>query len=133
MKLKLKEDPKEWFKFTAVMALAAVIVTALLIRSKALPPIALLFVGVFLHFVLVSCWIRPVWFRGFYRAGMTVSFRVGQALGFVWLSIFFLFILTPLGLILRLTGKDLLGLKRSRTATSYWRESKPPGPFDRMF
>lgn len=133
MKLKLKEDPKEWFKFTVVMALVVVVVTALFIRSKMLPPIALLFVGVFLHFVLVSCWIRPAWCRGFYCAGMTVSFRIGQVMGFVWLSIFFLLILTPLGLILRLTGKDLLSLKRSRTATSYWRESKPPGPFERMF
>ena len=133
MKLKLKEDPKEWFKFTAVMALAVVIVTALLIRNKTLSPMALVFVGIFLPFTLITCWVRPVWFRGFYRAGMTVSFRVGQVLGFVWLSIFFLLILTPLGLLLRLAGKDLLGLKRSRTATTYWRESRPPGPFDRMF
>ena len=133
MKLKLKEDPKEWFKFTVVMALVVVVIAVLLIRSKVLPPLALLYVGILLHFTLVTCWIRQVWFRGFYGAGMTVSFRVGQALGFVWLSIFFLFILTPLGLILRLTGKDLLGLKRSRAATSYWRESKPPGPFERMF
>jgi hypothetical protein len=133
MKLKLKEDPKEWFKFTVVMALVVVAIAALLIRSKVLPPLALLYVGILLHFTLVTCWIRPVWFRGFYRTGMTMSFRIGQTLGFVWLSIFFLLILTPLGLILRLTGKDLLGLKRSQTATSYWRESKPPGPFERMF
>ena len=133
MKLMLKEDPKEWFKFTAVMALAVVIITTLLIRNKTLLPMALVFVGVFLHFTLITCWVRPVWFRGFYRAGMTVSFHIGRVLGFVWLSIFFLLILTPLGLFLRMAGKDLLGLKRSRTATTYWRKSRPPGPFDRMF
>ena len=80
MKLKLKEDPKEWFKFTVVMVIVAVVITALLIRSKVLPPIALVFAGVFLHFVLAACWVRPVWFRGFYRTGMTMSFRIGQAL-----------------------------------------------------
>ncbi len=133
MKLKLKEDPKEWFKFTMVMALVVVIITALLIHSKKLPPIALVLVGALLHFTLVACWVRPVWFRGFYRAGMTVSFRIGQVLGFVWLSIFYLLILTPLGLLLRLAGKDLLTLKRAKSATSYWRESLRPGPFDRMF
>jgi hypothetical protein len=133
MKLKLKEDPREWFKFTIVMVIVAVVITALLIRSKVLPPIALVFAGVFLHFVLAACWVRPVWFRGFYRVGMTVSFRIGQMLGFVWLSIFFLLILTPLGLLLRLTGKDLLKLKRAPGAASYWNVSRPPGPFDRMF
>lgn len=133
MKLKLKEDPKEWFKFTIVMVLVVVVITALLIRSKLLPPIALVFVGVFLHFVLMACWVRPYWFRGFYRGGMTVSFRIGQVLGFVWLSIFYLLILTPLGLLLRLAGKDLLALKRVKSLTTYWREAKPPGPFDRMF
>ncbi len=133
MKLKLKEEPKEWFKFTVVMALMAVIVTALLIRSKVLPPLALLYVGILLHFTLVSCWMRPRWFRAFYRAGMTCSFRVGQTLGFVWLSIFFLLLLTPLGWLLRLAGKDLLGLKRAPGTTTYWKPSRPPGPFDRMF
>lgn len=133
MKLKLKEDPKEWFKFTIVMVLMAVVITALLIRSKVLPPMALVFAGVLLHFVLAACWVRPVWFRGFYRAGMTVSFRIGQVLGFVWLSIFYLVIVTPLGLLLRLAGKDLLALKCVKSATSYWRDAKPPGPFERMF
>ena len=133
MKLKLKEDPKEWFKFTAVMALVLVVITALLIRSKVLSPMALVFAGAFLHFTLIACWVRPVWFRGFYRAGMTVSFRIGQTLGFVWLTLFFLIILTPLGWVLRLVGKDILNLKRSPTASSYWRDPRPPGPFDRMF
>jgi hypothetical protein len=133
MKLKLKEDPKEWFKFTAVMALVVVVVTALLIRSKIFSPIALVFVGVLLHFTLITCYVRPAWFRGFYRAGMTVTFRIGQVMGFVWLTLFFLLILTPLGLLLRLMGKDLLKIKRSPGATSYWNVSRPPGPFDRMF
>ncbi|MBK8002137.1 MAG: hypothetical protein IPK15_26440 [Verrucomicrobia bacterium] len=133
MKLKLKEDPKEWFKFTMVMALVVVIITALLIHTKKLPPIALVLVGALLHFTLVACWVRPVWFRGFYRAGMTLSFRVGQVIGFVWLSVFYLLLVTPLGLLLRLAGKDLLALKRVKSATSYWRDAKPPGPFERMF
>ena len=132
MKLKLKEDPREWFKFTAVMALAAVIVTALLIRAKVLPVAGLLVVGLALSQTLMICWMRPRFFRGFYRLGMTMSFRVGQTLGFVWLTIFFLLILTPLGLLLRLLGKDLLALKRRKTA-SYWQAARPPGPFTRQF
>ncbi len=34
----------------------------------------------------------------------------------------------PIGLFLRLTGKDLLNLKRDPAAASYWIVRQPPGP-----
>lgn len=42
----------------------------------------------------------------------------------------FLFFLTitPIGLILRLSGKDLLRLRLDPQAPSYWIERRPPGP-----
>lgn len=36
--------------------------------------------------------------------------------------------ITPMGLLLRLFGKDLLRLKRDPQAASYWIERNPPGP-----
>ena len=43
---------------------------------------------------------------------------------------FFLFVLAimPIGLIMRLAGKDFLRLKRDSDATSYWIARTPPGP-----
>jgi len=35
---------------------------------------------------------------------------------------------TPMGLLLRLYGKDLLRLRRDPNARSYWIERRPPGP-----
>lgn len=35
---------------------------------------------------------------------------------------------TPMGLIMRTLGKDLLRLKRDPEAKTYWIERKPPGP-----
>jgi hypothetical protein len=132
MKLKLKEEPKEWLKFTAVMALVAGIVAVLLFRRKVISVETLTGVGMALVLVLGLCALRPRWFRGFYRVGMTLSFRVGQLLGWVWLTLFFLLVLTPLGLLLRAFGKDLLAMKRRKTNT-YWRAARPPGDFDRQF
>ena len=42
----------------------------------------------------------------------------------------FLFLTTvvPIGLVMRLAGKDLLLLKLDPKAESYWIERKPPGP-----
>jgi hypothetical protein len=132
MKLKLKEEPKEWLKFTAVMAALAVLVSVLLYRRRIIGVETLSGIAIAAVLVLGVCAIRPRWLRGFYRVGMTASFRVGQALGWVWLTLLFLLVLTPLGLMLRAFGKDLLQMKR-RKADTYWRTARPPGGLDRQF
>lgn len=132
MKLKLKEDPREWLKFTAVMVFAVALITFLLHRKRVMPLEGVLSVEAVLALALLACAVRPRWFRGFYRGGMTASFHVGQVMGRVMLTVFFLLVVTPLGLILRLCGKDLLATKR-RTTASYWRTAKPVGPLDRQF
>jgi hypothetical protein len=132
MKLKLREEPKEWFKFTAVMALVAGLVAVLLYRRKVIGVETMAGVGIIIALALVTSAIQPRWFRGFYRVGMTASFLAGQALGWVWLILLFLVVLTPLGLLLRAFGKDLLAVRRRKTDT-YWRTARPPGGFDRQF
>jgi hypothetical protein len=133
MRLKLKEEPKEWWKFTAVMALAAGLVVCLFFRRGVLGRDALAGVGLALLSILIAAAIQPRWFRGFYRAGMTASFHLGQAMGKALLTVCFLIVVTPLGVLLRLTGKDLLGLKRNSQRTSYWMRPRRPGPLDRQF
>lgn len=46
----------------------------------------------------------------------------------VVLGILFYVGVTPLGIIMRLTGKDLLRLKLDKSAPSYWIVREPPGP-----
>ena len=127
MRLKLKENPREWLKFTAVMALLLSVISFLLYRP------AFPFILGIAVLALIVCAVRPRWFRGFYRGGMTVSFHIGQVIGRILLTVFFLVIVTPLGLLLRLSGKDLLQLKRPTGANSYWRVAKTGNQFDRMF
>lgn len=127
MQPKLKENPREWLKFAAVMALMLTGLSFLVYR-RVFPFV----LGLALAALIVGA-IRPRWFRGFYRAGMTVSFHVGQVIGRILLTLFFLVIVTPLGLLLRMSGKDLLQLKRSTGASSYWRPAKTANQFDRMF
>ena len=44
------------------------------------------------------------------------------------LGIMFFLVITPMGLLMRAFGKDLLRLKFDRAAASYWIERTPPGP-----
>ena len=133
MRLKLKENPREWLKFTAVIGFMLALLAMVLQRRRAISGQTLLAIIAMLSLAILVCWARPRWFRGLYRVGMTVSFHIGQVVGAVLLTIFFLCVLTPLGLLLRLMGKDLLKLKRDQSAESYWQSAKTARHLDRQF
>jgi hypothetical protein len=118
--------------FVGVEPPVAVAVAVLLHRRKVVGIETLAGIAISMILAVCGCAIQPRWFRGFYRVGMTASFRVGQALGWVWLTLFFLLVLTPVGLLLRAFGKDLLSMKRRKIGT-FWRAARPPGGFDRQF
>lgn len=44
------------------------------------------------------------------------------------MGLLFYAVVTPIGLLMRSTGKDILRLKREAGAKSYWIERTPPGP-----
>ena len=44
------------------------------------------------------------------------------------LGIMFFCVITPIGIVMRLAGKDPLRLRLEPGASSYWIERKPPGP-----
>jgi len=46
----------------------------------------------------------------------------------VLLALFFYSIVTPVGFVMRLLGKDPLRLKYAPAAPSYWIDRSPPGP-----
>lgn len=133
MKLRLKEEPKEWLKFTAALAVVAGAIVAMSRYRGWIPgPVAAALLGALA--VLLACGLaRPRLVRPLYRAGMTVSFCVGQVVGRILLALIFISVLTPMGLALRLFGKDLLRLRRRPGSASYWRAARPGGPLDRQF
>lgn len=133
MQPKLKENPREWLKFTAVMACAATVIAALLWRRQVIGPIAFAVTFGLAGLIVLTCWLRPAWFRSFYRGGMTVSFHVGQTIGRILLGLIFLLVFIPIGLALRMAGKDLLHLKRRADATSYWVKARSGGRLDQQF
>jgi hypothetical protein len=130
--LRLKENPHEWQKFVAVMGTAANLIVWMLWWRGRLPLAVPVAVAALALLALIVALFRPRWFRGFYRAGMTASYHFGQVVGKVLLTVFFLLFLTPLGWLLRVMGKDLIGLKRS-SAQTWWQPAKNNRDFDRMF
>ena len=133
MKPKLSEKPRDWIQFTISVCIATALVFLLLVRRRTIHR-ELMWIGfAVLSGAVVLSVLRPIWFRPFYRSGMTVSFYLGQFVGRILLLLIFLVVLTPLGLILRVLGKDLLHLKRDSAAESYWRSAKRSVNLDRQF
>ncbi len=133
MRPKLKEDPREWRKFAWAALAALTIVAALLWRRGTLSAVGFGAVAGLAALLALGVALRPRPARPFYRAGMTVGFYLGQVIGRVLLAGVFLLVLTPLGLILRLAGKDLLRLRRDPRRASYWEPARFTSHFDRQF
>lgn len=138
MRLRLKEDPREWRKFSWALAGALVLATALLVWRQHAVGTGTTVLGVLALGVLATGTLRPRWYRPVYRVAMTGAHYAGQVFGRVLLAVVFLVLVTPLGLLLRALGKDLLHLQEPNPQpdgehVSYWHPTRPPGPLDRMF
>ena len=59
-------------------------------------------------------------FKPIHIAWMKLAFILGWVMTRVILSLFFYFVLTPIGILLRIGGKDLLDTKINKEAKSYW-------------
>jgi multisubunit Na+/H+ antiporter MnhG subunit len=131
--LRLQEKPSEWIKFTAVMAFGVNLMLWLLWRGELLSETVLMITVCSGILSILIAILKPRWFRGFYRVGMTLSFEIGQFFGKLILVLLFFLLVTPLGLLLRLLGKDLLDMRRQPEATTYWKPARSSREFDRMF
>jgi hypothetical protein len=133
MRLRLQENPHEWLKFTGVAAVFFSLIAAWLWHRGTLP--AWVFQAILAGFaVLLGVGLaRPGWCRPLYRAGMTAGFWMGQIVGRVLLALCFVFLVIPIGLVLRLQGRDLLELRRDPKATSYWKPARRNEHLDRAY
>src|SRR5664279_3894722 len=133
MKLNYKEDPKEWRKSTLLTALGLAILLSLLRWRKHLPADVWHDLLALLAGVAICAVLQPRWFRGSYRLSLWLGFYSSQFIGRCVLILFFIFLITPLGLMLRLAGKDPLQLTRPNNPATYWRLAKACSPLDRLF
>ena len=133
MKLKFKEDPREWRKQVLLAAFGIALISSVLRWRRVLAPAVWLAVLAVAASLIICACLRPRWFRGYYRLSMRLGYASSRILGFVALVVFFVVIVTPLGLVLRLVGKDPLQLKRPLNAGTFWQPARDPNPLDRLF
>ncbi|GAB4568453.1 MAG: hypothetical protein Tsb007_44340 [Rhizobacter sp.] len=84
-------------------------------------------VGVAAAFGLVAI-VKPVLLAGVNKLWMKFGLLLAKVVSPIALGILFYLVFMPIGLLMRVSGKDPLRLKFDPAAKSYWIPREPPGP-----
>ena len=72
--------------------------------------------------------IRPGSLSPLNRAWAQFGLLLHRVVNPIVMGLLFVLVVAPMGIAMRLLGKDLLSLRLDKEAKSYWIERKPPGP-----
>ena len=125
----LKTGTKDLRKFGLLVgAVFAVLGLVFMVRGRSWFPWFLAPGGALILFGLLV----PHALKYVYIAWMSLALVLGFVVSHVILTLFFALVITPVGLLARLVGKDFLSLKLQRDATTYWipRRQQPRTPVD---
>ena len=70
-------------------------------------------------FLILGLWL-PTTLKGLYKVWMGLAVVLGFFMSRVILCVLYHLVITPIGLILRLLGKDILDRRLDRKTSSYW-------------
>ena len=121
----LKTGTRELRNFGLLVgAVFAALGLLFLLRGKARYPYFL--APGFLLLLLGAVFPRAL--KHIYIAWMSLAIVLGFIVSTFILTLFFILVITPIGLTARLLGKDFLRLKLDRRGSTYWmsRKSRPP-------
>ena len=132
---RLKTDPRTLRRFGLVIG--AVLVALGLVGWKHHTPVSpcLLLIGTSL---VATGVVVPRRLKHLYRAWMALGLVLGLIVSSVLLTALFYLVVTPLGWLARMAGKDFLQQRRQPEASSYWQMRDParpksPADYERQF
>lgn len=111
--------------FGLVMAACLIFIALLPLFHHGLPRWWALVIGVILALLAV---VRPNSLSLLNRLWTKLGLLLSRVVTPIVLGLIFYLAVTPIGLLLRTFGKDLLKLRASPEAQSYWVSRRPPGP-----
>lgn len=131
---KLNFDKKTLRRFSFTMSIAFLIIaTIILIKHKHSIGIPILFSGIF--FILAL--IKPSFLKSLYILWMGLATILGWINTRLILFVVFYLVCTPIGLLMKLFGADLLNIKINRSKNTYWiaveKKEFNPSDYERQF
>lgn len=128
-----RPNRKELRNFAIVALIASAVISALLyfIKGLAIKWCVVLCAGGLI--VFLSSFINIGITRIIYLGLILITLPIGYAVSFILLAVFYFLLLTPLGLLFRLFGRDPLCRKFDPDADSYWVAHRRVENLDRYF
>jgi hypothetical protein len=113
----IKESKKDLRKFGLTVGIVLLVIAFLLYwKGKDIYPVF----GIIGGLLVVASILFPIILRPLNKIWMTLAILMGWIMTRVILIVIFFIVLTPLGLIAKLIGKDFLDLKIDKAKNSYW-------------
>lgn len=133
---KLEQNPKSLRKFALTMAGAVIVLATIIFLLSSHPQRAFPLWAVGVLF-LIAGFIKPLLLKNIHTVWMAFALALGWIMSRVILTILFFVVITPIGLIMRLFGKDPMSRKINPDASTFWikREQKTtdPAQYERQF
>ena len=118
-----KQTSDRFFGLTFFVVFLIIALLPLLSRGS-VRPVAL---GLALAFLAVSL-VAPAVLGPLNRLWLKFGALLHRITSPIILGVMFFGVITPIGFLMRLAGKDLLRMKFDPHSTSYWIRREPPGP-----
>lgn len=83
--------------------------------------------------IALVAWVNPLWLKPVFVTLMIVTFPLGMLIGFVLMVCVYYLCIVPIGLLLRVFGKDPLAKRWDSEASSYWIERSDMAPLEQYF
>jgi len=116
----LKATPKVLRRFAWLMAVVFLIIASWQYFSGVAADDLLIWAGLAVVFLLLSFFPASNVLKQLHKAWMTLAFILGWFVSRFLLTLIFYLIMTPIGLLARLFGKELLDKKFPGEKTSFW-------------
>lgn len=126
--MEVSEKKNDLRKFGIVMAVPLGIFSVLFFLKGR--PAAPFFVGTALFFLVAGLFL-PMVLAPIHKVWMKFAEILSRIMNRVVLTLVFFIIITPIGLIMRLLGKDLLNKKYDPNLSTYWQPIESDGPHTR--
>lgn len=130
----IKSDKTELRKFGLTVGAVLLLIAAFLFWKERASFVYFAVTG---GALMVLGTVTPILLKPIYIAWMTFAVVMGFVMTRVILTILYFGMFTPIALVLKILGKDLLEEKWDKNAASYWVKRKPepydPASTERMF
>lgn len=123
---------KELRVFAVLQLVFFSVVAAIVFRRTGSLAVAGALWAVSLAAAAVGCW-HPPWIRPFYVGWMAAVMPIGVVVSYAVLAIVWYLVITPVGLIMRLCGRDPMQRRWEPQAKTYWIPRPGAPPIDRYF